>query len=504
MKKRAAITILDAIADKALFAPWFRKEATWKAWFVFLSALRALPMTEEQLAVYRACTGRTEPPTTPATEAWLVCGRRAGKSFILALIAVFLACFHSYRQHLAPGERATILVVAADRKQARVIMRYVRGLLTNVAMLARMIEREAAESFDLDNGVTIEVGTVSFRSTRGYTIVAALLDELAFWPTDDSANPDSEVIAAIRPGMATIPGAMLLCASSPYARRGSLYDAYRRHHRQNGDPVLVWQAATRTMNPTVPQAVIDEAYERDPSSAAAEYGAVFRADVETLLTLEVVDAATVPGRCELAPVSSLKYVAFVDPSGGSADSMTLAVAHMDRVTKRVVLDAVRERRPPFSPDQVAKEFTELLRSYRVRTVTGDRYGGEWPRERFRAHGIAYALAEKPKSDIYGALLPLLNAGRAELLDLPRLAAQLVGLERRTARSGRDSIDHAPGGHDDIANAVAGAVVAADAHKPLVISGAVLAAAAKPTLYSRTHGRVGLMGARGPTKVRFLG
>ena len=355
MKKRAAITILDAIADKALFAPWFKKEATWKAWFVFLSALCALPMTEEQLAVYRACTGRTEPQTTPATEAWLVCGRRAGKSFILALIAVYLACFHSYRQQLAPGERATILVVAADRKQARVIMRYVRGLLTNVAMLARMIEREAAKSFDLDNGVTIEVGTVSFRSTRGYTIVAALLDELAFWPTDDSANPDSEVIAAIRPGMATIPGATLLCASSPYARRGSLYDAYRRHHRQNGDPVLVWQAATRTMNPTVPQAVIDEAYERDPSSAAAEYGAMFRADVETLLTLEVVDAATVPGRCELAPVSSLKYVAFVDPSGGSANSMTLAIAHLDRQTKRVVVDAVRERRPPFSPDQVVSQ-----------------------------------------------------------------------------------------------------------------------------------------------------
>ena len=403
MKKRAAITILDAIADKALFAPWFKKEATWKAWFVFLSALCALPMTEEQLAVYRACTGRTEPPTTPATEAWLVCGRRAGKSFILALIAVYLACFHSYRQQLAPGERATILVVAADRKQARVIMRYVRGLLTNVAMLARMIEREAAESFDLDNGVTIEVGTVSFRSTRGYTIVAALLDELAFWPTDDSANPDSEVIAAIRPGMVTIPGAMLLCASSPYARRGSLYDAYRKHHGQNGDPVLIWQAATRTMNGTVPQAVIDEAYERDPSSAAAEYGAMFRADVETLLTLEVVDAATVPGRCELAPISSLKYVAFVDPSGGSAE--------LDDVGHRAPGPADKTRcgrrrareKAAVLPDQVAKEFTELLRSYRVRTVTGDRYGGEWPRERFRAHGIAYALAEKPKSDIYGAL-----------------------------------------------------------------------------------------------------
>ena len=36
--------------------------------------------------------------------------------------------------------------------------------------------------------------------------------------------------------------------------------------------------------------------------------------------------------------------------------------------------------------------------------------------------------------------------------------QLCSLERRTARGGKDSIDHSPGMHDDIANAVAGALV----------------------------------------------
>jgi hypothetical protein len=39
-----------------------------------------------------------------------------------------------------------------------------------------------------------------------------------------------------------------------------------------------------------------------------------------------------------------------------------------------------------------------------------------------------------------------------------LIAQLLGLERRTARSGKDSIDHAPGGHDDVANAAASALL----------------------------------------------
>jgi hypothetical protein len=96
----------------------------------------------------------------------------------------------------------------------------------------------------------------------------------------------------------------------------------------------------------------------------------------------------------------------------------------------------------------------LLNSYNVRTVRGDRYAAEWPRERFRAHGIDYEVAERPKSDLYRDLLPILNSGRAELLDVPRVVSQLCGLERRTARGGRDSIDHAPGAHDDLANSVA--------------------------------------------------
>jgi hypothetical protein len=449
------LTILDAIADDRLFAPWFRDKKTWAAWVAFLAALFGLPLTADQLAIYQRCTGRILPPTSPVAEGWLVCGRRAGKSFMLALIAVFLACFFNWRSYLAPGERGTVIVIATDRRQARVIFRYIRGLLTIVPMLARMIERETAESFDLNNGVTIEVGSASFKSVRGYTIVAALCDEMAFWPTDDSASPDYEILDALRPGMATIPGAMLLCASSPYARRGALWDAHRRHFAKDGDPIFVWQASTREMNPTVPQRVIDEATERDPASAAAEYGAQFRSDIESFVSREAVAACVAPGIRERPPVSGISYVAFVDPSGGSTDSMTMAVGH--RQDDVAVLDAVREIRPPFSPENVVIEFAASLKSYGVTRVKGDRYAGEWPRERFGEHGIKYEAAAKPKSDLYRDLLPAINSRQIDLLDDTRLVAQIVGLERRTARGGRDSIDHAPGAHDDVANAVAGVV-----------------------------------------------
>jgi hypothetical protein len=68
----------------------------------------------------------------------------------------------------------------------------------------------------------------------------------------------------------------------------------------------------------------------------------------------------------------------------------------------------------------------------------------------------------------------LNSGRVELLDHKRLIAQLCGLERHTARSGRDTITHAPRAHDDLINAAALALVtAASGPQPMRITDAAL-------------------------------
>lgn len=447
------MNILQACDDPNLFKPWFRT-GTWGAWRVFLAALFGLPMTPEQLAIYRKHTGREDGPTQAVSEAWLPTGRRGGKSFILALIAVYLACFRDYRPYLQPGERGTVIIIAADRRQARTIFRYIRGILTNVPMLKRMIQgKPRADAFDLSNSVSIEIGTASFRTARGYTIVAALCDEIAFWYTDDTAaNPDFEILAALRPGMATIPNAMLLCASSPYAKRGALFDAFRKHYGKAG-PVLVWKAATRDMNPNVKQSLIDEAMERDPNAAMSEYMAEFRNDIAAFVPREVVEACVISGEHE-RPWSGLhRYVAFVDPSGGSSDSMTLAIGH--REGNMTVVDVVREIPAPFDPESATEEFTGVLKSYGVSQVTGDRYAGQWCQQAFRKRGIGYDPCDTPKSGLYTDLLPKLNSKTIRIPDVPKLVNQLSSLERRTSRGGRDSIDHAPGGHDDVANAVAG-------------------------------------------------
>lgn len=444
--------IRQAMTDMKLFGSQFNGDS-WSAWRALLAGFYGLELTNEELATFKAITGLSEAPDGPADELWQVIGRRGGKSYIAALLAVFEAAFKDHSDQLAPGEVATVFVVAADRRQARVVMRYVDGLIDNNPMLARMVTKRTTEGIELSNRAVIEVGTCSIRALRGYTLAAAILDEIAFW-FSDGAKPDREVVASIRPALATL-GGPLIALSSPYARRGMLWDQYRRYHGKPGR-VLVARAPSRTMNPTLPERVVTEALADDASAAAAEYLAEFRKDVEEFASLEVIQACIEPGCRERPKVADVRYTAFVDPSGGSSDSFTLAIAHKEKDT--VYLDAVREVRPPFSPEGVVDEFVQLLRHYRCRQVIGDRYAGEWPREQFRKRGIGYKVSERTRSELYGDLLPVLNSQTVELLDNDRLVSQLNQLERRTSRAGRDSIDHGPGGHDDLINAAAGAVV----------------------------------------------
>lgn len=442
---------------------------------VFGGFLRAAAVGPYAGELFRASTARACLPEGPFQFAYLVIGRRGGKSFAMAITAVYLALFRDWKPYLSPGERAIVLLVAADREQAKILHRYIVGILRASPLLAQFLESETVFGLELAGGVAIEVATRSYRTVRGRSVAVALLDEIAFWRDEESANPDVAVVNAVRASQATFgDAAVLIAASSPYARRGVLWDAWRKFHGKDDASALVWQAATRAMNPTVSQSFIDAEFERDPISARAEYDATFRSDIEAFVSQEIVDACTFQGRYELSPSSSTRYVGFADPSGGSADSFTMAVAHREKDT--VVIDAVREVRPPFSPDAVCEQFAALLKSYRIASVQGDNYAVEWPKERMQVHGIRYERCETPKSGLYQQLLPLLNSGRIELLENQRLIRQLCSLERRTTRGGRDIIDHPPGAgsHDDLVNSVAGAAsILLNKARPLFISDEVV-------------------------------
>jgi hypothetical protein len=139
--------------------------------------------------------------------------------------------------------------------------------------------------------------------------------------------------------------------------------------------------------------------------------------------------------------------------------MTLAIAHRS-ILGKAICDGFWERRPPFSPQEVAREFSEVVKSYGVEAVVGDCYSGEWVREAFRENGVDYLLADRTKSEIFLECLALINSGRAKVPRDKRLRAQFLSLERSASRSGKDSISHPPGGHDDLVNAVCGSLLLA--------------------------------------------
>ena len=443
-----AVTILDAMTDPALFGNTFGGES-FASWRALLSGFYGLPLDDDALAIWQEVTGRTEGPQEAHDELWLAVGRRGGKSHAAGFVATFEAAFKDHRDKLAAGEWATVLLLAADRPQARTLLRYVRGLFGH-PLLKPLVQRETSDGLELVNRCAIEIGTASHRSTRGYTLSAVICDEIAFWHSD-GARPDAEIIAALRPALATL-GGKLVALSSPYARRGMLWTTYQAHYGRDSR-VLVAQAPSRAMNPTLPQRVVDDAMRDDAARACAEYLAQFRSDIAALISPDLIESATRQKPLELPPVRGVSYVAFADPAGGGADEFTLAIGHRDG--DRLVADLVRGLHG--SPAEIVREFSDLLKKYGIRRIEGDRYAGRWPRDEFLRWGVRYEVAELDRSGLYLELLAAMNSGRVQVPNCSKLARQLAGLERRTGRSGRDMIDHAPGAHDDRANALAGLV-----------------------------------------------
>ena len=207
---------------------------------------------------------------------------------------------------------------------------YTEAAFSASPVLRQLIEARTARELRLTNRVDIEVRAADFRRLRGLTYVGIIADEAAFWSVEGSANPDTEILASVRPGLATTSGPLIMI-SSPYARRGELWRTYNKHFGPNGDRlILVAQGSSRQFNPTLPQAVVDRAYERDPAAASAEYGAEFRRDIESFVALEAIEACVSRGVFERGPVPDVGYHAFADPSGGASDSMTLSVAHPEQ------------------------------------------------------------------------------------------------------------------------------------------------------------------------------
>lgn len=447
------MNVIECLRDRALFgaSTTFRDLAPWNPWLTFLGGTYGLPLDPEGVELFKRCTGRStyDPPDGGWPEVVCVVGRQAGKTRVASLISAFEAAMCEPSRD---GELYSLCLAQDLRAAIRTSFSYIRALFEASAILSRSIANVTADTLELTNGVRVAAYACRPSAIRGLRARVAVCDELAFFRSTEWIPQDTEMIRAVRPCLATT-GGKLIVLSSPYGQSGALWNLHRKHHGRDDSPVLVWQATAPEMNPTLPADYLERMREEDPEAFRSEVLGEFRRGLSTLLDPDVIDDAVDAGRRESIPAAEVDYSAFVDPSGGRRDAFTLAIGHRDE--ERGTVDLVRAWRPPFNPSGVVEECASSLRRYSVTKVAGDRYAGEWPREQFRAHGIAYEVALKPKSDLYLDLLATLNSHRLAIPEEPTLIRELRALERRRGSSGRDRVDHPAGVHDDLANAVAG-------------------------------------------------
>ena len=468
------MNILQAVQDRNLFRKYVSDKSlkSYVNWLSFLKTLYGITPTEREHQVISDCTGRDTFPQEGFTEALVLCGRRSGKSKMIALVGAYEAVLSGREKNLSAGEIPMVAILSPTRFQSRIIYTYLKGCLESTPMLRAEIAEDRQGGFVLKNGVEIAVITGDPRTCRGFSVIAAIVDEIAFFGLSEESKvcSDTELIRSLRPSLGTT-GGRLLCVGSPYAARGYAFTLWKKHWGNPTGRVLVWNAFSRVMNPTLPQSVIDAAMEDDPVAARVEYVTVpgaFREDVADLLPRDLVEALVVPGRKELPPQADINYSAFADVSGGRVDDAALAIGHKEGDT--VIVDHLERHKSPHNPYEVVAKMVTTLRRYNVKKVAGDAYSAAWVKESFASHGIQYEHSwksqwnegtsaknkvKKPKSELYLGLVPRMTSGQIELLDDETLISQLASLQRRSRSGGRDSVDHPPGGHDDSANAVAG-------------------------------------------------
>ena len=441
-----------ALRDKHLLGGALGDASTWATWLAILKAAHGRRLNERERELFAAVAGGREPPTRKVRELVAIASRRSGKGRVGAALAVHAALLTDHTAVLAPGEVGVVACVSPTRAQATILLDYARGYLEASPLLRGEVRDVTADEIRLKNGNVICTLTSDYRSLRGRTLLLAIMDEAAFLRDELSSTPDIECARALLPGLATT-GGMLCILSSPYRKLGLLHQRHRDHFGQNGD-VLVIQAPSRLLNPTLDESVVVAAQESDAFAAASEWLGEFRIDISGYLDDATIEAAIDYGRpLELPPREGCRYSAFCDPSGGRNDAYVIALAHKEG--ERVIVDVVRGRVAPFNPQDVT---STLAKQYHCTKIVGDNYSADWVTTAWRDAGLTYERADKAKSQIYLEALALWTRAQISIPEHKALLAELRRLERRTHRSGKDTVDHGRNGCDDHCNALCGVAV----------------------------------------------
>jgi hypothetical protein len=460
-------TLSAAMLDRDLFGKTFRRKSFW-TWRVLAKTIDGLPLNEpREVELYEQCTGRKWLMSTTAIcgvrRLNVLAGRRAGKDRFFSGVALWRCVSIDWSKHISAGEQAVCILLGKDKKQAAILQRYCRGLIKASPVISAMVVRDTDGVIEFSNGAVLEIVTNNADLVRGRSAIGVFGSESCHWETrEDASSSDAEVVAAARPSMSMCPdGGMLALFSSVFLKRGYMHRAFERHFGDAGAKTLIWFAPTRTMNSLVPQAEIDDAIAEDGPKFRAEYLNIWRDSESDFCNTGLVERITDWDVITRPPERGQLYAAYCDMALGTGkDSAALAIGHAGD-DRKLIVDFVAERRPPFVPAALIAEWAGVLEQYGIYQIYGDRVAGAYNSTEWARCGLSYNPGNDWKfttSECFLHALPLMSSERARLNDCEVFRSQVTALERRVSLSGHETVTHSAAMHDDVATAVCGLLV----------------------------------------------
>jgi hypothetical protein len=449
--RKTTLNIIDFVTRMNLVEP----EGPALGHRTFLKTFYGLELDEEELEFYRRATGRTNYLPREHKEVTAIVGRRGGKTTLASEIAIYEAIQYP---KLPRGARAYVIIVAPSLSQAQIAFDYIREGFNGSPTLKEFIDKPLTDEIRLRTGITIACYPCSYIAVRGISVVCAICDELAFWNHEEtSANPENEVMAALRPAMATFRNAKLIKISTPFRKEGILWNDFQeRNNRQH----LVWHASTQEMNPTISTDFFEEErHQHGDEYYKREYLAEFTDNIAGWMPRELLDRAIVRGQKEFPPVRGGTYVAAADPGFMKSD-FGFAVLHRSDDGHITVVYARRwtgTREIPVDPEAVTREISEFLQRHGINTLVGDQHCYPVLRDYFQKLGITYrefSFGTYTRASIFGNLGQLLGQQKITFVDEPELLRQFRSLERINLPNGNTDIRPPRSSKDDMAIAVA--------------------------------------------------
>ena len=407
------------------------------------------------MQIYRRATGRETYVPREHNEVTLIAGRQSGKT---SHIGALIALYEAFRNHgLRQGQHAYVLVIAPVIQQAEIAFDFMRRYILESPILQQRLVKVRNNEIELRNGVVIACRPCSSTTIRGVPIISAICDEMAFWRHEQTAaNPEQEVIDAIRPAMATLCNTKMVKISTPFRKEGILWHEFQKRSELRH---LVWRLSTEEMNPKVSKQFLEDARRDNEQTFRREHLAEFTDNVLGWITEEILEPCIMRGHRELPPICNGAYVAAIDPAFRSSD-FGFAVLHRSDVGCITVAYAFRwtgTKTMPLNLEDVSEQVNEILMRYGINVLWGDQFYFIVLRDSFRKLGIHYeefTFGAHTRASIYGNLRQLMSQQRIGIVDEPELLRQLRVLEEFKTPNG--SIDIRPPGsnNDDVAISVA--------------------------------------------------